>query len=110
MISRAAIEELFQHTRRLHREGNTSYDIDGCCRWAYFFLDEDVDKLKQLGIFLENDGYEIIGFIEPEGEEENINDVYLRADRVEKNTVESLFEKSKDLSEIAHRFDISSFD
>jgi hypothetical protein len=110
MITKETLQDFFDHTRNLRDEGKAPFDIDDICRWSYFFVDTDRDKLTQIGLLLEDNGYEIIGFLEPSSEDKDQETIYLRADRIEKHTVESLHGRNQELYEIAERFDVNDYD
>lgn len=110
MITKETLQDFFENTRNLRDEGKAPFDIDDVCRWSYFFVDSDREKLNQVGVFLEDRGYEIVGFLEPEPEDEDQETIYLRADRVEKHTVDSLHERNQELYGIAEQFEVSDYD
>ena len=64
MITLETLRDFFQRTRKLHDGRKAQFDIDAVCRWSFFFVDTDREKLTQVGRFLEDQGYEIIGFLE----------------------------------------------
>lgn len=110
MISREQIEELFQRTRKLHREGRASWDIDGTCRWSYFFVDSSRDKLTRLGKHLEGLAYEFVGFLEPSPEDKDQETIYLRVDRVEAQSVDTLLARNAEFYALARRFQVANYD
>lgn len=100
MITREQITEMFESSRRLKREGRAPFDIDQVCRWSYFVIDADRDKLTQAGRRLEQQGYEVIGFLDPPADDEQPV-IYLRFDKVERHTPDSLLARNAELSRLA---------
>lgn len=110
MISPEMIEDLFERTRQLRREGQVAWDIDAVCRWSYFFVDSSREKLVKAGRELEEAGYEPIGFLEPRPEHDDQATIYLRVDRVEKHTVASLLARNDSLYAVAARHGLRAYD
>ena len=110
MITREILQDFFDNTRNLRDQGKTPFDIDDVCRWSYFFVDIDRDKLTQVGVFLEDNGYEVIGFLEPTPEDDDQETLYLRVDHVEKHSVDSLHERNQEMYSIAKQFKVSDYD
>jgi Regulator of ribonuclease activity B len=110
MISVEMIEDLFERTRRLRKDGRVKWDIDDVCRWSYFFVDSSPEKLLAAGHQLEGAGYEIIGLLEPGPEDEDQETIYLRVDRVEKHTVTSLLTRNDELYTFAARLGLQDYD
>ena len=110
MITKEILQGFFENTRNLRDEGKTPFDIDDVCRWSYFFVDSDREKLTRVGQFLEDKGYEVVGFLEPTPEDDDQETIYLRADCVEKHTVDSLQERNQELYGIAEQFGVRDYD
>jgi hypothetical protein len=110
MISQEMIEDLFVRTRQLRMEGRVAWDIDDVCRWSYFFVDSSKEKLLDAARELERAGYEPIGFLEPEPEDEDQETIFLRVDRVERHTVASLLARNDELYAIAARLGLRDYD
>lgn len=110
MITRETIEDFFANTRRLRDEGRARFNIDSTCRWSFFFVDSDKEKLVNVGMYLEDSGYEVIGFLEPGPEDEDQETIYLRADRVEQHTVDSIMERNSQLYAVAEHFGVHDYD
>ena len=45
MITRETIEDFFDNTRKLRDEGRAQFNIDSTCRWSFFFVDSNKEKL-----------------------------------------------------------------
>jgi hypothetical protein len=109
MIPLDRLVQFFEETRQLRREGRAAYDVDGVCRWSYFLVDEDRGKLTLAGRFLEQQGYEVIGFLEP-GVDDESRQILLRFDKVEQHTPQTLFERNKELHAVAREFALEDYD
>ena len=110
MITREAIEGLFLNTRRLRAEGRVKWDVDQACRWSYFFVDSSRDKLMRAVPVLVELGYESRGLLDPAPENDDQETLYLRVDRLEQHSVESLCARCRDLSAVADRLGLHGFD
>jgi hypothetical protein len=110
MITSEQIHDLFSHTRRLMHEGRVGYEIDGVCRWSFFLIDADREKLTRAGRHLEQRGYEIVGFLEPAPEDDGQAMMYLRFDRVERHTPDSLIARNDELDKLAADFGLEGYD
>jgi hypothetical protein len=109
MITLQQLEEFFAATREIHEEGRASWRIDETCRWSYFFVDASEEKLLPVADHMEALGYEVAGMLEPaEGDEDPV--YYLRVDRVEQHSPESLHERNTELYRIARQFEIAGYD
>jgi hypothetical protein len=65
--------------------------------------------LTRAGRFLERRGYEVVGFLEP-GPEAEQETIYLRFDKVEHQTPDSLFARNGELYELAADFGLEGYD
>ncbi len=110
MITQEMLEDLFKNTRKLKAEGRIDWDIDHECRWSFFFVDTSRDKLVAAGRHLEAGGYESVGLLEPSPEDDDQTMLYLRADRVETHTVESLLQRNEELYSLADSFGLGGYD
>lgn len=109
MITYDQLLDFFESTRQLKRDGRVRYQIDEPCRWSYFLIDPDREKLIQAGRFLEARGYEVVGFLEPNPEDEPLL-IYLRFDKVERHTPDSLFARNAEFYEVAAKFGLAGYD
>jgi hypothetical protein len=110
MISRESIEWLFEHSRKRRREGRAKMEIDGPCRWSYFFIDTSRFRLMDAARHLEQAGYEVKGLLEPRSGDEDMRTIYLRFDRIETHDVETLIVRSDELSALARQLDLDGYD
>ena len=109
MITLQQLEHFFSETRSAHEAGRASWSIDGKCRWSYFFVDPEVERLMPVKDHLEALGYEVEGTLAPE--EGDANPIhYLRVDRIEAHTPESLHERNLELYAIAEQFAVLGCD
>jgi hypothetical protein len=109
MISRDTLISFFADTRRLRQDGKAHFDIDDTCRWSYFFVDLSRSKLEPLSDHLQQLGYEAKGFLEPDLTSDGPA-YFLRVDRVERHTVDSLEARNDELYELAARFGVQDYD
>ncbi len=104
------IEDLFANTRKLRQEGRAEWNVDEVCRWSFFFVDADRERLTKAGEELERAGYEFVGLLEPEEEDDDQETIYLRVDRVEGHTVDSLMARNAELYAFAASHDLADYD
>lgn len=109
MITREVLEGFFEDTRARWERGATRFNIDEVCRWSFFFVDPDPAKLEPVADYLQAKGYEIKGFLEPD-EKDDEPVWFLRADRVEQHTVESLHVRTLELYATAAEFNVEDYD
>ena len=109
MISFETLVSFFEDTRNMKQRGECRFDIDQLCRWSFFMVDHDREKLTLAGRHLESEGYEIVGFLDPSEESER-QEIYLRFDKVECHTPETLFKRNDELYGIARQFELEDYD
>jgi len=109
-IALNTLQDFFENTRRLRRDGRVRFDVDGQCKWSFFFVDSDESKLLELGRRLEELGYEIVGLLRPAPEDEDQKTIYLRADRIETHSLDSLHARNAELDKVALRFGVDAYD
>ncbi len=109
MITREQLIDFFDQTRQLKQDGRARFDIDGVCRWSYFLIDTDREKLTKAGRIMEQQGYEVIGFLEPAADDEH-HTIYLRADKLELHTPDSLFARNTELYRLADDLGLKGYD
>ena len=110
MIDRERIEELFARSRQLLQEGRATWNIDDVCRWSFFFVDADRERLVSAGKVLERAGYEFVGLLEPDEDGDDPETIYLRVDRVERHTVDSLVARNAELDSFAASHGLANYD
>ena len=92
------------------RERAAGWSIDEECLWSYFFTDTDRAKLLTACRELEAEGFRVVGFLEPTPEEDDQVTVFLRLDRVETHTVDTLLALNERLSAFALAKHLGSYD
>ena len=109
MITLPQLEEFFENTRQTFESGRSTWRIDDECRWSFFFVDSTRENLLPIADYMQGLGYEFVGTLDPEVEDEN--PVYfLRMDRVERHSPVSLNELNRQLYGIADQFGVQSYD
>jgi len=109
MITLLQLEEFFDDTRKSYESGRCAFRIDDECRWSYFFVDTDRERLLPIADHLTHLGYEFVGTLDPDANDEN--PVYfLRMDRVERHSPTSLNELNRQLYGIADQYGVQSYD
>lgn len=104
------LEDLFANTRTARRDGHVTWDIDDVCRWSFFFIDEDRDRLIRAGEALARAGYEVVGLLEPDAADDDQETIFLRVDRVERHTVDSLLARNTELYAFADAHGLTDYD
>ena len=110
MITREQIQGLFDHTQQRKAEGKLEWDIDGSCRWSYFFFDASRERLTAAAQFLANMGYQSRGLLAPGPDDDGQGPLYLRVDRIEQHSVDSLATRCRELSDVADAMGLMGFD
>ena len=108
MITREALESFFEDTRQLREDGKAKWDIDDVCRWSFFFVDADREKLLRAARELESQGYENHGLLDPSPDGEEAE--FLRVDRLERHTVDSLLARNDQLDAFAKQMGLQGYD
>jgi hypothetical protein len=109
MISRTTLISFFADTRRLRQTGKAHFDVDDICRWSFFFVDPSRSKLEPLAKHLAQLDYELKGFLGPDPDSDR-SVYFLRVDRVERHTVDSLAARNDQFYELASRFGVEDYD
>ncbi|MBS1794686.1 MAG: ribonuclease E inhibitor RraB [Acidobacteria bacterium] len=101
------IREIFETARR-----EDGWNLDEEMLFSYYFVDTDIDKLEQIGLDLEKQGYDFIGIFELGDEEsdEPTGEYMLQLDRVERHTPESLAARNVELQKLADDNGLASYD
>lgn len=109
MIRLEMLQEFFSDTRQKNASASKPWSIDKVCRWSYFFVDEDREKLVPVARHMESLGYEFMDIADPDDDDEDPF-FYLRLDRIELHTPESLHARVLELYRIAEQFEIADYD
>ena len=105
MITREQLEEMFSSIRAKGR-----WSIDAECYWDYFFTDSDRDKLVRAGELLEQEGFELVGLLEPNPDDDDPTTVFLQLRRVQRHTVDTLLGLNTRLYAFADAQGLASYD
>lgn len=110
-ISLEQLEAMFAQIR-----DESPWDPTGDLTWGYYFVDADIDKLEQAGLALEEQGYTLLGILEPDDSDEavaesEVKDMYfLHVVKVETHTPESLSKRNDELYAFAAQHSLFSYD
>lgn len=101
------INEIFNTART-----EDGWNLDEDMLFSYFFVDESIEKLEKLGLFLENGGYDFIDIFELGDDEtgEATGEYLLHIDKVETHTPESLAQRNVEFQRLADEYEIASYD
>ena len=109
MITLQQLEDFFTKTRRTREAGRSSWSIDDECRWSYFFVDTNREKLMPVADHMQSLGYGVIGTLDPDESDQNPV-YYLRVDRIERHSPASLHERNQALYNVAEQFGVLDYD
>ncbi|MYM68697.1 ribonuclease E inhibitor RraB [Pseudoduganella sp. FT55W] len=109
MITLHQLDEFFENTRQMFDTGRCLFRIDDECRWSYFFVDPDREKLLPIADYMKGLGYEFMGTLDP-NEDDDDPVYYLRIDKVQRHSPASLNELNRQLYGIADQFGVHSYD
>lgn len=110
MITKEQVQGLFEHTRDLLRDGEIDWDITGVCLWSYFFVDTSKERLQQAAEHLAGRGYEVMGILEPEPDDDDQETLRLQVDKVEKHSVNSLMSRNIEFYALARKLQLRDYD
>lgn len=101
------IEEIFAEARK-----EDKWDTSGEMLYSYYFADDSVDKLEQLGLELEKQGYDFIGIYElgDEETEKPTGEYLLHIDKEEAHTPQSLAERNVEFQKLADEHEVNAYD
>ncbi len=101
------ITEIFETAKR-----EDGWDMSGEMLYSFYFVDESIEKLNNLGEKLEADGYDFIGVFELGDEEtdEPTGEYLLHIDKVETHTPESLAERNVEFQNLTDDYEIETYD
>jgi hypothetical protein len=84
----------------------SGWDTSGELLWGYFFTDPDPEKLQPVAEFLEKDGYRVVKVYPTD----DGSTTFLHVEKVERHTAASLHERNRELTAVAKRFGVESYD
>ena len=101
------IKEIFETART-----EDGWNLEGEMLYSFYFVDEDMEKLEELGNKLEAGGYDVIGIYElgDEETEEPSGELMLHIDTVEIHTPETLAARNVEFAELVKEHGIDSYD
>jgi Regulator of ribonuclease activity B len=105
MIEIEDLEKLFEIVR-----SNKCCDLSQPCLWSYFFTDSNRARLLAVAPELESLGYAVVALLEPTPEDDDQETLFLRFDRVERHTVDSLHQRNCELYAFAEIHGFASYD
>jgi hypothetical protein len=106
MIEKETIQELFDDIKEVEK-WNTNHPL----LYSYFFLDKSLEKLEIARKELEKVGYEFVEVFTAEPQEDDESKMYyLQVEKVEIHSVNSLFDRNKELYSVAEKFKLDSYD
>lgn len=107
-------ESQIEGIKEIFAEAKTqdNWNLDEDMLYSYYWVDESVDKLEKLGLFLEKEGYDFIDIFELGDEEtsESTGEYLLHIDKVEKHTPESLAQRNVEFQKLAGEYELASYD
>jgi hypothetical protein len=104
MISRETIDEFF----RDNKLRGASLDRD--MLWGYFFAGHKPAPLEKMRPIVEALGYTYVGILGPSQENDDPDLMHVRIERVEKHSATSLFRRCGELSALAEKHGLETFD
>ncbi|MGI8469520.1 MAG: ribonuclease E inhibitor RraB [Pyrinomonadaceae bacterium] len=101
------IREIFDDAKR-----EDNWNLDEEMLYSFYFVDESVDKLEKLGLFLEKEGYDFIDIFELGDEEtdQSTGEYLLHVEKIEKHTPESLAQRNVEFQKLADEYEIETYD
>jgi hypothetical protein len=101
------ITEIFETARR-----EDGWDMSREMLYSFYFVDESIEKLNNLGEKLQADGYDFVDVFElaEEDSDEPTGEYLLHIDKVEKHTPESLAERNVEFQNLADEYEIETYD
>ena len=101
MIELEMLQDMFSGMR-----ANTNWNVDGPMLWGYFFTEPNAEKLEKAATHLTAQGYRFVGIHATDDGSTRV----LHVERVEVHSPQTLFERNEELSEVANRFGLDSYD
>ncbi len=106
MIEREQIEELFATM-----EKEAGWDLSTPKTWGFLFADKSEEKLASAAEELEGMGYEVVGLLDADPEEEDDPEtIFLLVEMVEQHSLDTLLERTEVLTGFAKDAELFAFD
>lgn len=101
------IEKIFANAVE---EDNWNLDIP--MLYSFYFVDENVDKLEKLGIYLDEEGYDFVDIFELGDEEtdKSTGEYLLHIDKIEVHTPRSLAQRNVEFAKLAEEYQLKTYD
>ena len=101
------IREIFETART-----EDNWNLEGEMLYSFYFVDESIEKLEKLGLYLEKQNYDFIDIFELGDDEtgEPTGEYLLHIDKVEIHTPETLAERNVEFQKLADEYEIESYD
>jgi hypothetical protein len=101
------IREIFAQAKQ-----EDNWNLDEPMLYSFYFVDESVEKLEKLGLYLEKEGYDFVDIFElgDEETEQSTGEYLLHIDKVETHTPESLAQRNVEFQRLADEYEIETFD
>ena len=101
------ISEIFAQAKQ-----EDNWNLDEPMLYSFYFVDESVEKLEKLGLYLEKEGYDFVDIFELGDEEtnESTGEYLLHIDKVEIHTPESLAQRNVEFQRFADEYEIETYD
>ena len=107
-------ESQLEGIRKIFDEAKTedNWNLDEPMLYSFYFVDTDADKLEQLGVELEEKGYDFVGVFElgDEETEESTGEYLLHIDKEETHTPETLAQRNVEFQQLADQHEITTYD
>lgn len=104
-IPKAQLQQMFDNI-----SANTPWDIHGEMLWGYFFTDSDEARLKSASKLLEQQGYQYVEIFLPAEDEADSEYFILHVEKIEKHTVDSLYQRNAELAAFAKDNGLETYD
>lgn len=101
------IEKIFANAVE---EDNWNLDIP--MLYSFYFVDENVDKLEKLGVYLDEEGYDFVDIFELGDEEtdKSTGEYLLHIDKIEVHTPRSLAQRNVEFAKLSEEYQLKTYD
>lgn len=106
MITKETIIDFFKNI-----EENEEFNSTDKLLWSYFFLNSDLERLKEFAEVLKGLGYYFVNIFEAEKENKNdIQEYYLQIEKIEYHNIDSLHRRNQYFDKLTEENNISFYD
>ena len=101
------IKEIFAEAKR-----EDNWNLDENMLYSYYFVGKSVEKLEELGLAMEDEGYNFPGIFElgDEDTDKATGEYLLQVDKIETHTPESLAKRNAEFSKLVGEYGLESYD